>query len=204
MVGVTEKKQFNSRVDAEKVEQVRGLDMSNTEVMDKALDMFLRAHGMMDEESIKREINDIDREIQRIRREANQEIADLVEDREELVETLEWRQRQQDHVEMTIQEIAEGLNQNPNQNLLAYQEQVEFLIAHNDGPYDLEEVVEQVREYGRENDIYLGVKQLVPDAWNETMGAGGAVSADGTGDADEDAASVDYDGFNYGGDDGGE
>jgi len=191
-----EKKQFNSRVAAEKVERVRSLDMSNTEVMDQALDMFLRAHGMMDEESIKDEITEIDREIQRIRREANEEIADLVEKRDDLVETLEWRQRQQDHVEMTIKEIAEGLDANPNQNLLAYSEQVEFLIAHNNGPYDVEGVAERVREYAdNRDDLRLSVTQLGPDAWNTQASAGGVASADGSG---EDATpEVDYSGFNY-------
>ena len=196
MVSVSDEKQFNSRIDRELAEKVGGLDMSNREAMESAFQMLLRAHGMTDEESLKDDIREIDRGIQRIRRDANEEIAELVEQREKLVETLEWRQNQQDHVKMTIREIAEGLHENPRQNLYAYMEQVEFLIAHSNGPHDRMALSQRLDEYASEHGLHLQVKQLYPDQWADVTG--GMASADGAGEPASDDEGMDYDGFNYG------
>jgi len=199
---VSEKKQVKVRLDADEAREFKQLADrhfgSNVEAAREAFEMLKRAHGMTDAESIKDDIQEIDREMQRVRREANEELAQLHEEREELVETLEWRQEQEDLVEMTIEEIADGLASNPNQNIHAYTEQVEFLISHNDGPIDLEGVVKRVEECAQDNGERLGVKQLYPRQWDEA--AGSAAATDGAGDASSE--SVEYDGFEYPDEDG--
>lgn len=179
------KKQFNARLDEDIVEQVRSMDISNTEAMEGAFKLFLRANGMMDAESIRTDIRDIDREMQRVRREANQELASLADQRDNLVETLEWRERQEDLVGMTLEEIAEGLANHPNENIRAYQEQTEFLVAHSNGPHNLQEIQAKVRDFAQENELPVRMAQLYPDQFD--AGASTA-STDGSGDVEIDTS----------------
>lgn len=189
------KKQFKTYLPEEKIEQIRGMEESNTDIVDQGVEMFLRARGMMDAASLEDEIRNIDREMQRVRREANEDLAKLSEKRDKLVETLEWREQQDDLVEMTIGEIAEGLHDNSNQNLHAYGEQVEFLVAHSNGPHDRQEIQAKVQEYARKNDLSVGVMQLYPDRFDS---AGVRASTDG---GEDDGTTVDTSRYQFEDDD---
>ena len=182
---MTEKEQFKTYLPRARAEDVRQLDESNSQVVDDALEMYLRAHGRLSIQDIKDDVREIDKEIQAVREQALQDIQRLQERRDELTATLERKEAREELVEDTVREIAEGLAANPGRNISGFREQVEWLVGQP-GITDLGDVVERVQLEINTSGLVANSEQLSP--MMSGSGVGGVV-------ADGGSQGVDVDGY---------
>lgn len=186
---MSEKDQFNTRIREDLIHQIKSVDKSNTDIATEAFEMWFQAHGMDSPESIRREVETIDKEIESIRARANQEISEKQERRDRLTQALETMLAEQESAEKIIRAIATELDEKPNRTIEGFSSEVSTLLQKPD--FEVRhDIIQAIEDYADENTLLIRREQLYP-----RQDTGAIAATDGSG---EEESEIDPSRYEFG------